>query len=108
MECAAMIGPILHTERTEMRPLGMDDLGAVHALWTDPGVRKYLWDDVVIDRERTAGAACASRTAERRSCSSGFARDGGAGTSRLAPGARPAGHDLHRARSARRPRHLLL
>jgi RimJ/RimL family protein N-acetyltransferase len=24
----------------------------VHALWTDPDVRRYLWDDMVIPRER--------------------------------------------------------
>lgn len=42
----------LTSERTTLRPLGPDDLDAMHALWTDAGVRKYLWDDIVITRER--------------------------------------------------------
>ena len=31
-----------------LRPLAPADLAAVHTLWTDPGVSKYLWDDEVI------------------------------------------------------------
>lgn len=33
-------------------PLGVTDVVAVHALWTEPGVRRYLWDGVVISREQ--------------------------------------------------------
>lgn len=38
----------LHGPRVALRPLGTDDLDAVHALWTDADVRRHLWDDVVI------------------------------------------------------------
>jgi RimJ/RimL family protein N-acetyltransferase len=31
-----------------------DDIDALHALWTAPEVRRYLWDDVVITRDRAA------------------------------------------------------
>lgn len=39
-----------------MRPYREDDLGALHRLWTDPQVRRWLWDDQEIDRA-TADAA---------------------------------------------------
>ena len=32
----------------------------MHALWVDPDVRRYLWDDVIITRERAAEAVAAS------------------------------------------------
>ena len=35
-----------------MRPLTADDLDALHLLWTDADVRKYLWDDQVISKEQ--------------------------------------------------------
>lgn len=41
----------LETERLTLRSCTMDDVDELHALWTDAGVRKYLWDDAVIDRE---------------------------------------------------------
>jgi [ribosomal protein S5]-alanine N-acetyltransferase len=44
----------IKTERLKLRPLTMDDIDALHQIWTDPGVRKYLWDDEVISREETA------------------------------------------------------
>jgi len=40
--------------RLVMHPFGRDDVDARHALWTDPDVRRYLWDDVVIPREPAA------------------------------------------------------
>jgi ribosomal-protein-alanine N-acetyltransferase len=46
--------PRLCTSRLELRPCGFDDLAVLHALWTDPDVRRWLWDDVVIPRERVA------------------------------------------------------
>ena len=46
----------LATERLRLRPVGAADVDALHTLWTDPAVRPYLWDDVVIDR--TPAAAC--------------------------------------------------
>ncbi len=48
--------PELRTERLRLRPFSAGDVDAIHALWTDPGVRRFLWDDQVIDRERAAEA----------------------------------------------------
>lgn len=45
----------LDTERLRLTPFTMDHLDALHALWTDPEVRRYLWDDEVISRERATG-----------------------------------------------------
>lgn len=30
------------------------DVDALHALWTTPEVRRFLWDDEIVPRERTA------------------------------------------------------
>jgi ribosomal-protein-alanine N-acetyltransferase len=46
--------PTLETRRLVLRPCALSDLDALHRLWTDPDVRRYLWDDVVISRERAA------------------------------------------------------
>lgn len=42
--------PILSTERLVLRPISPLDVDALHAFWTDPAVRKYLWDNEVISR----------------------------------------------------------
>jgi ribosomal-protein-alanine N-acetyltransferase len=42
---------IITTSRLRMRPLSAADVDEMHQLWTDPDVRKYLWDDLVIDRK---------------------------------------------------------
>jgi ribosomal-protein-alanine N-acetyltransferase len=42
------------TERLRLRPLTPDDVDDLHRLWVEPGVRRYLWDDEVIPRERVA------------------------------------------------------
>lgn len=42
----------LSTSRVRLRPLSSADLDAVHALWTDPLVRRYLWDNQAIAREQ--------------------------------------------------------
>jgi len=58
----------LTTARTTLRPVTPHDVPALHALWTDPGVRKYLWDDTVITQERAAdvvAASCADFVAHR-------------------------------------------
>ena len=36
------------------------DADALHALWTAPGVRRFLWDDEIIPLERTAGVIATS------------------------------------------------
>ena len=43
--------PVIRTSRLIMRPYTQEDVDAQHALWTEPEVRRYLWDDVVIGRE---------------------------------------------------------
>ena len=40
------------TPRLTLRPFTLEDVDVVHTLWTDPAVRRYLWDDVVIPRAR--------------------------------------------------------
>jgi ribosomal-protein-alanine N-acetyltransferase len=45
--------PLIETARLRMRPITLDDVDAIHQIWTDAGVRKYLWDDEVISREET-------------------------------------------------------
>jgi RimJ/RimL family protein N-acetyltransferase len=43
----------IETARLRLRPLAGADVDELHALWTSPEMRKYLWDDEVITRERT-------------------------------------------------------
>ena len=43
----------IQTQRLVLRPLKSGDLDAIHRLWTAPGVRRYLWDDEIIPRDRT-------------------------------------------------------
>jgi [ribosomal protein S5]-alanine N-acetyltransferase len=50
----------LTTDRTVLRPLEESDVSVMHALWTNPGVRKYLWDDAIISAEQAAEAVAAS------------------------------------------------
>jgi ribosomal-protein-alanine N-acetyltransferase len=49
------------TPRLRMRPFRLDDADDLHRLWTEPGVRKYLWDDEVIPRERVESVIETSR-----------------------------------------------
>lgn len=44
----------LETERLWLRPFTSGHLDDLHALWTDPEVRRYLWDGEVISRRRAA------------------------------------------------------
>jgi RimJ/RimL family protein N-acetyltransferase len=49
------VGPHeLETKRLRLRPLAEADVDELHALWSSPEVRKYLWDDEVIARQLTA------------------------------------------------------
>jgi ribosomal-protein-alanine N-acetyltransferase len=41
----------LTTDRLILRPCTLDDIDALHALWTNPDMRRYLWDDKIIPRE---------------------------------------------------------
>jgi RimJ/RimL family protein N-acetyltransferase len=49
-----MPAPKLRTPRTTLRPITAADLDAALPLWTNPEVRRYLWDDVVITPDRAA------------------------------------------------------
>ena len=56
--------PILRTPRLTLRPFSLADIDELYALWTTAEVRRFLWDDVVIPRERAeevvrAQIACA-------------------------------------------------
>ena len=42
----------IRAPRLRLRPLRLEDLDDLYRLWTDCGVRRYLWDDRVISRER--------------------------------------------------------
>lgn len=44
----------LRTARLVLEPFEPRHLDFLHRLWTDPRVRRYLWDDVTIARERAA------------------------------------------------------
>lgn len=43
--------PTIETARLRLRPAGDGDVDALWAQWTDPDVRRYLWDDRTIDRD---------------------------------------------------------
>jgi ribosomal-protein-alanine N-acetyltransferase len=49
-----MNGPVLSTERLRLRPFAREDVDALHAHWTHPDVRRYLWDGRVISRDEAA------------------------------------------------------
>jgi ribosomal-protein-alanine N-acetyltransferase len=44
----------IETARLWLRPFTPEDLEALHRLWIDPDVRKYLWDGEAVSRERVA------------------------------------------------------
>lgn len=42
--------PEIETNRLRFRQLTRKDLDDVYQMWTDPQVRKYLWDDEIISK----------------------------------------------------------
>jgi [ribosomal protein S5]-alanine N-acetyltransferase len=44
--------PTISTARLTLRPSTLSDVGELWRLWTDQDVRRYLWDDIEIPRER--------------------------------------------------------
>jgi [ribosomal protein S5]-alanine N-acetyltransferase len=42
----------IETAQLWLRPLAPEDLDAIYSVWIEPGVRKHLWDDERISRER--------------------------------------------------------
>lgn len=55
------MSPELRSERLRLRPLLPADREALHRLWIDPDVRRFLWDDRVIDLETVDGVIARSR-----------------------------------------------
>src|SRR5262245_39036231 len=49
--CRSSQKDMLRTPHLNLRPCTRDDTQALHQIWIDPGVRKYLWDDRVISEE---------------------------------------------------------
>jgi ribosomal-protein-alanine N-acetyltransferase len=52
----------IDTARLRLRPYRDSDVDALHRLWTDPDVRRYLWDDKVIAHDVAAETMRASMT----------------------------------------------
>lgn len=44
----------LTSDRLRLEPFSDHDLTYLHGLWTDPTVRRYLWDDEIISRALVA------------------------------------------------------
>ena len=44
--------PSITTKRLKLRPWSRADVDALHSLWTEPAVRRYLWDENVVSREQ--------------------------------------------------------
>src|SRR5712692_3862945 len=44
----------IKTARLLLRPIMTEDLDELDRVWTDPEVRKYIWDGVAISREEAA------------------------------------------------------
>ena len=61
----------LQTQRLNLRPLADGDVPALHAFWTQPDVRRYLWDNAIISRQRVAQIVNSS-SAFFAACNSGF------------------------------------
>jgi ribosomal-protein-alanine N-acetyltransferase len=54
--------PVIETARLRLRPFRLDDVDALHGLWTEPEVRRYLWDGDVITRGRVESLVKTSLT----------------------------------------------
>jgi RimJ/RimL family protein N-acetyltransferase len=53
-------GPVLQTERLRLRPVSLADVDWLHGLWTEPDVRRFLWDGEVIPHDRAANVVAAT------------------------------------------------
>lgn len=60
---------VLETDRLVLRPAADTDTEGLHALFTEPDIRRFLWDDEVIPRSQTAEMVRKSR---RRFASDGY------------------------------------
>jgi [ribosomal protein S5]-alanine N-acetyltransferase len=69
----------LETDRLSLRPLAPRDAEALHALWTDTDVRRYLWDGESVPFEQTAaviGESARLFATEGRGLWGAWTRDG--------------------------------
>jgi ribosomal-protein-alanine N-acetyltransferase len=48
--------PTLLAPRVRLRPWTLDDIDALHTLWSAPDMRRFLWDDIVITHDTAANA----------------------------------------------------
>ena len=62
-----MILPVLQTARLLLNPFEAEDGEMLHALWTDPDIRRHLWDDEVIPPARAAATVDAAIESARAS-----------------------------------------
>jgi ribosomal-protein-alanine N-acetyltransferase len=46
-----------------MRPVTLEDVDALHRIFNEPGVRKYLWDDEIVPRTRVESIVETSQAA---------------------------------------------
>lgn len=46
--------PTIETPRLQLRPISAADVDMLWALWTDPQVRRFLWDDRTLTRAEAA------------------------------------------------------
>lgn len=51
---------VLHTKHLMLRPCTLADLDAVHELWTDPDIRRFLFDDRTLSRQEASDFLVAS------------------------------------------------
>jgi RimJ/RimL family protein N-acetyltransferase len=56
----------LRTPRLRLTPCALEDVELLHRMWTDTAVRRFLWDDRVIDRGEAAAVVEASMDSFRR------------------------------------------
>jgi ribosomal-protein-alanine N-acetyltransferase len=53
---------VLRTDRLWLRPVMPADVPSLHALFTDPEVRRYLWDDRAVSLEEVRELVASSRS----------------------------------------------
>jgi RimJ/RimL family protein N-acetyltransferase len=58
--------PTLYTDRLVLRPWTENDTDALHRLWTDADVRRYLFDDMMTELHQTADLVRSSIEASSR------------------------------------------
>jgi [ribosomal protein S5]-alanine N-acetyltransferase len=56
LKATAVADQRLNTSRLELLPVGAADLASLQALFSDPEVRRHLWDDVAVDDVETDSA----------------------------------------------------